>query len=550
MPRRPHRVESRRASRPAKCKNVQEPTILVAHVDPMFEEPVEHLGGRLKVLTDRQYTIEVPHRILDSYRSLSAPPNPINQMGALLREQVPVVTSNDRQSLLAAFNKRLNTVHRDDLSTEVFEESVNIINALPNIFDPWDENDLDRDRWLAKFDAIKVSKMVEGFRQYGDLTPRQLGAKDLSVKQEVLLKRNDPTWAARIICAGTDPYNALTGPCAMVTMERLIALCKQCNVGPVNVQFGYKQSDVALARFLNEDPSMTHCAEGDFSRNDREQRKSVHLLYSCWLRKLGMPEWYISLEEQLSVFTVQSRQFGLWACVMNQLPTGATITTPRNSAYNLTMFAVTCVRQNLRARALILGDDILALTDRPVDLSWWVSTVGEFKMVLKAKGPNLNGEATFLSRRFIMSGVETPCSIPLIGKAIARFNARGTMNSAVTDQVYVAGKSLSYAYEFRHVPCIRRFFLQRYVMTGVEVNCKLELTWFTRSNGIDQYNIVAAITNEKVLISKQQFREWLATIYQIDLTDLFELLTLTILNTDLVLVEHPIVTRLMTMDCA
>jgi hypothetical protein len=516
----------------------------------MFEEPLEHLGGRLKVMTDREFEVEVPHRIIDTYKSLSAPANPVNQLGAVLREQVPVVTSSDRCSLLAAFNKRLNTVHKDDLTQAAFEEASAIIEALPSIFDPWEENELDRQRWMDKFDPIKQAKMEAGFREYADLTPRQLGAKDLSVKQEVLLKRNDPAWAARIICAGTDPYNALTGPCAMITMERLILLCKMHKVGDVRVSFGYKQSDVALAGFLNEDATYSHCVEGDFSRNDREQRRSVHLLYSMWLRKLGMPEWYVKLEEQLSSFTVQSRQFGLWACIMNQLPTGATITTPRNSAYNLTMFAVACRRQHLAARALILGDDILAMTNRKMVLSEWVDTVDEFRMVLKAKAPLLQGQATFLSRRFIVEGVETPCTLPLIGKAIARFNARGTNNSAVTDDVYIAGKSLSYAYEFRHVPCLRSMFLQRYMMTGVDVKAQLELTWFTRSNGIDQYNIVQAITSERVLISKSQFREWLVTTYDIGLTDLMELMTMTILNTSLQLVEHPIVAKLIDMDCS
>jgi hypothetical protein len=331
-------------------------------------------------------------------------------------------------------------------------------------------------------------------------------------------------------------------------MERLILLASLHNVGNVNVRFGYKRSDVSLAQFLAESPMQSHCVEGDFSRNDREQRRSVHLLYSRWLRKLGMPEWYVTLEEQLSQFTVSSRRFGLWACIMNQLPTGATITTPRNSAYNLTMFAVACRRQNLQARALILGDDILAVTSEEMNLAAWVATVDEFKMVLKAKAPLLNGQATFLSRRLITEGVETPCTLPLLGKAIARFNARGTSNSAVTDDVYIAGKALSYAYEFRHVPCLRNVFLQRYQMTAVDVTTQLELTWFTRSNGVDQYNIVRAITDEKVLVSKSQFRDWLATTYGFGLTDLLELMQRVILNTSLELVEHPIVSRLLEMD--
>lgn len=548
MPRRPHHVENQgRASRPA--KPIHDQDITIAFADAMFEEPLELLGGRLKVLTDRQFEIEVPHRIVDTHRALQAPPNPVNQLGALLRDQVPVVTSSDKDSLLAAFNKRLNTVHVDDLSTNALKESKSIISALPDIFNPWVENEVDRQRWLAKFDDVKRRKMINGYREFGDQTPQQLGAKDLSVKQEVLLKRNDPSWAARIICAGSDPYNALTGPCAMVTMERLITLCNLHDVGGVKVKFAYKTSDVKLAQFLNEDPMYFDTVEGDFSRNDREQRKSVHLLYSMWLRKLGLPEWYVKLEEQLSVFTVQSRKFGLWACIMNQLPTGATITTPRNSAYNLTMFAVACRRQQLEARALILGDDILAKTSGIMDLASWVATVDEFRMVLKAKHPVFNGQATFLSRRFIVDGVDVPCSIPLIGKAIARFNARGTSNSAVTDKVYMAGKSLSYAYEFRHVPFLRQFFLQRYMMTDVDVNTQLELTWFTRSNGISQYNIVQAIADEKVVISDDDFRDWLVTVYDIGMTDLTDLMCKTILNESLELVEHSIVAKLIDMDC-
>jgi len=410
---------------------------------------------------------------------------------------------------------------------------------------------------MAKFDQQKRNDMERAREQIFGATAEYIGTKDLSVKQEVLLKRDDPTWAPRVIYAGNDAFNTITGPAMMVAMERLCCLMQTEDdnpnilpgetkygetIGGVKAMFAYKSDDVKLVRHLNQ-PGFPDTVEGDFSRNDREQRKRVAYLIDCWLDILGFPNWLRSLMFRLESYKVQSRAYGFRARLKYQLPTGTTATTFRNSSYNLTMFAVACTRQNIKARANILGDDILAVLTRRFRLDLWIQTVASFKMVLKAKAPQLDGKATFLSRRIIMEH-DYPCMLPLIGKALARFNARGTSNPTCSDSQYMAGKALSYAYEFRHVPSIRDIFLERFEMEddGSKVT-QDELTWFTRTSGIDINNIVQCILSEKVIVPDDTFCGWLITHFDIGLIDTLELCRSIVLNPNLEYVSNPMICK-------
>jgi len=325
----------------------------------------------------------------------------------------------------------------------------------------------------------------------------------------------------------------------MSCMERFCSFLKIHPLGNVNILPAYKQNDVSLLEFLVEDDSLTFTVEGDYSRNDSEQRSRVALIIDAWLVKLNLPEWYRTLCLKLNTYKVQNRQFGFSARVRFQLPTGTTATTYRNSMFNSTMFAVVCNRQNRRGRALILGDDLLARLNQRLDLKAWVLTVADFKMVLKAKAPQLNKHATFLSRRIILDG-ETPCMLPLLGKALARFNARGTMNPSVDDNSYMAGKALSYAYECRHVPWVRNRFLQRYQMHADSNPVFDELSWFTRTSGLDSLDsIVQAIHDEKVLVDDDTFELWLLDLYDSDLYELGAIFDAIILNVEPEVLELP-----------
>jgi len=160
-------------------------------------------------------------------------------------------------------------------------------------------------------------------------------------------------------------------------------------------------------------------------------------------------------------------------------------------------------------------------------------------MVLKGKAVKLNGGATLLSRRLIIFGDEVKCMLPLIGKALARFNARASMNTGVTDSQYMAGKALSYAYEFRHVPFMRDFFMRRFHSEDQSFLTLDDLTWFTRTSGMDIPQLIDAVANETMLVNEDIFREWVMEVYDLGLCDLEEICEMVIPNQVLEFVHHP-----------
>lgn len=491
-------------------------------------------GGRLKQIPLRQFKFNVPFELGEGKHSWEDAPDPVNQLGALIEGDEPVVTSNDFESFLAAFNKRCNFEATDDIDPQSYSEACELIDSLPDLFEPWEENDEDRERWLNKFTDRKRQQMERAFEDVCDADYSYIGTKDLSVKQEVLMKRNDDTWAPRVIYAGNDAFNTITGPPAMIMMERFCHLCSQTPIGPIEIMPAYKKNDVELAAFLM-DSALPETIEGDYSRNDREQRKSVAHLFDRWQKKLGMPQWFRTLNMKIEHFKVQNKQFGFKAKLKYQLPTGTTNTTVRNSTYNATMTAVACKRQNRKGKGVVLGDDLLAKLNKRFNLNKWTNDIASFKMVLKAKSPDINGHATFLSRRLILE-TDTPCMVPLIGKMIARFNARGTSNMAVSTEDYMAGKSLSYAYECRHVPWLRSFYLKRYLKYANVKPVLDELTWFTRTSGIDSIDgIVKAIEDEEVLVTDDEFEFFLLHTYDADLIDLEELMN------EIILCDEPVI---------
>jgi hypothetical protein len=525
------------------------------------------LEGRLKVVAERHFKIIVEHHMGEGRFSYEDAPNPVNQLGPVHQDCTPVVTSNDFESFMAAFGKRCNFMQEkegDDIDDATFKEAMDIIREIPDgLFEPWDENEADRSHWMSKFGPAKQKRMADAFEVIPDATPTYLGTKDLSVKAECLIKRDDPEWAPRVIYAGNDVFNTVTGPPSMVVMQRAVSLTRDMQIpfGEVLVDFGYKTTDTALCDFLFDDIRLKETVEGDFSRNDREQRSRVALIYDAWLSKLGMPLWFRTLLLDLEHFTVRNFRFGFSAKLAFQLPTGTTSTTPRNSLYNGTMFAVAVRRQKLRtedwysdigklyqiaARAVILGDDILARLFRRLALDGWTKTVADFKMVLKAKAPRINGDATFLSRR-IFAEVDQACMVPLLGKMLVRFNVRATSNDAITDSAYMAGKSLSYAYECRHVPLLSRIFLARYWMEADHELVQLEdLTWFTKTSNLSLDQIVAAIRDETVLIDDMDFGLWCCEQYDLDLEEVRELFEMTVLDAEVKVLDMP---NLANMAC-
>lgn len=545
MPRTCHYMRPKRKAGAGVPSPAQAVTRSHEGVAAQHDRSISELDGGLRVTTERQWQIDVPcvFNLEASHRFVEMQ-NPHNQCGPLLEDQVPVVTGSDYDSFMAAVNKRCNVVHTDDLEDDVFLEACELIAKINTKFDEWDENPRDRAVWEAKFSPAKVERMRKSMQDADQATYSYLGTKDLSVKLEVLLKRLDPSWAARVIYAGNDLFNAMTGPAMMETMRRLEIIMDRETLGPVKFCTAYKKSDTTLASFIEQDNhAYPHAVEGDYSANDKHQRNRVHLLFDLLLEKIRMPMWLRKIYLENNSFKVRSYKLGFQANLKNQLPTGTTTTTPRNTIYNQLMFAVSCQRQGLHARALVLGDDLLARTDKVMDLDVWVSTVDRFKMVLKAKAPRMRGGATFLSKRLVTE-VEEPFMVPLVGKALARFNARAIYKDDQTHSQYMAGKSLSYAYEFRHVPFLRKYYLARHEYEDKSNMNLEELSWNTKVSGLELDGLVQSIMDEPVVISDDGFLDWMMETYSLGLCDIEELMELVVMSDEPKMVSHPAVAYL------
>jgi len=523
------------------------------------DRSVFDLSARLTLVQEREIDWKVKHAITDRDAvDLQTVNDPINQLGALHSASVPIVTSNDSTSYFAAVNKRSNFVQdgpADDIDPSMLRRAKSVIASLPDIFETWDENEFDRQRWLAKFDEGKRKRMVVAWDAIDTHTRKELSDKNGSVKIETLVgKRFDKTAAGRIIYAGTDAFNAVTGPPQMVAMERLCSLLEHEGengdrlkvAGRVQCMLGYKKDDLELAKFIISD-EFREVIEGDYSRNDREQRSSVCVLTNLWFKKLGFPLWYTDLMSSLERYTLTNREFGLRVNLMYQLPTGTTNTTFRNSTYNLTMFVVACEIQDRRGKCLILGDDLLACLNKRFNLAAWVRDVALFKMVLKAKAPPLNGHATFLSRR-LFTEVEVPFMVPRIGKMLVRFNARACQNANLSDAAAMAAKALSYAFGCKNVHLFRDVFLKRYEMEMskqdyVEHFDVDSLGWHVRSNGYTLDDIRKRTIEAPNLVHDDDLSQWLTAVYDIDLYDTMEIMEATILCDEAVILEDPRIER-------
>jgi len=476
----------------------------------------------LRLVPVREFQPVVPFR-LDYARQTDKPVYaPVDQLGPVLSQQVPVVTGNDMSSMLAAFNKRCNFKSDERVAPIIRKRAINLARLVFQQMDPYDWTQDIFDRWVAKFGPEKQRRMHEALLRLHDCSFRTLSTRSLMVKGEVLLKRNDPSWAPRIIYVGTDEYNVLTGPLMDEFNKRLCASFDEFSSPEVDkVCFAYTKKDPEIANFL---AGSSRYYEGDFSANDKSQLRDVHEIFAYWLRVSGAPQWWWKLYLKLSkTYDVRSYQYGLSATLSYQLATGGTDTTGRNTVWNLSLWYSFCVEKSLvSTKVAVLGDDIAAgVGEKGICVNSWVQHCLAAGMKLKAHERRFYCDLSFLSRFFVPVGTEN-VMVPLIGKALCRFNARANRNQDVSDAEYMAGKSLSYAYEFRHVAYLRDFFLTRFRSTGISIgSVKLhDLTWFARQDVSGSQDVLQAALNDPLVLSDDEFLEVIMAKYDIGLYDM------------------------------
>jgi hypothetical protein len=397
-------------------------------------------------------------------------------------------------------------------------------------------------KWNSQFKPDKQAKHLKVFPAISECLVKTFTNKEIFVKVEALLKRHSPDWAPRIIYQSSDIHNAILGPIMQACTQRLFKLCALADSSDsVNYKGAYKASSQELADFITRyDSGESIYIESDFNSNDMTQVRDVHILEVKWLRKLGAPLWVTGLMLHANSFAVTARKFAVAARVTNQLPTGAQSTTFRNSVWNMSINYSFCLRHGFIGDTLVLGDDMLMRLDNP-----WksrtrcirrayehVCTLARMRATVVVR--RHLSECSFLSKNFIMTS-HGFVMVPKFGKAVARFNARASSNEAVSDRAYLAGKALSYSYEFRHCPPISRSYYERYLQLVPEGGISLDgLGWNAKGNFLDLgvKGIVRAIQTVTHVTSRDDMTRFYHWKYDLTSTDIILLLLASLFGED------------------
>jgi len=403
--------------------------------------------------------------------------NPANQtddvLGPLIEGNFPVLTDGTFESFLAAFNKRCN-YHTDQCADpKIIAASKKLLNQLVPDQLPLIEWTKDTFlTWLKQFEPAKQVRLIAAVERFPLFRQSEYGAKDVFEKVELLMKRHDPEFAGRIVNASTDLHNALSGPILSECLKRLVkcaALDADAGISKVTVRIAYGATPQDFVQYIDGDGPFI---AADYTANDKMQVADVSMIERDYAVRLGMPIWIAKATLRANKYSVTSRKFGLKASLANQLPSGSTSTTFRNSIWNATIFYAWAKRFGLHIIALILGDDMLAMSKNgrlPKRASRsYAHHANLARMKAKVFVYSHLVDCDFLSRHFVPSA-SGHLVIPKFGKAFGRFNARSN-NGNITHQEYIAGKSLSYAYEFRHSRPMCNLFLERFVATGMPLN--------------------------------------------------------------------------------
>jgi hypothetical protein len=149
--------------------------------------------------------------------------------------------------MLAAFNKRCNYQSHESVDPAIVKSAKHLADLVFPKVEPFGWSEDIFERWIAKFRVEKQLRMRAALLNLHDVDFRSLNTKSLMVKGEVLLKRNDPSWAPRVIYVGSDEYNVLTGPLMDEFNKRLKCALDEFKSPEVEVKFAYTEKDTSIA---------------------------------------------------------------------------------------------------------------------------------------------------------------------------------------------------------------------------------------------------------------------------------------------------------------
>lgn len=388
-------------------------------------------------------------------------------LGPLFEDNHPVLTDGTFNSFMSAFNKRCNYFSNLRADPYIIKSSHKLMTRiipmpLPTI--EWTKELFDS--WVTQFDQHKQNRLVRALDRFATFSHSEFSTKDVFEKVELLMKRHDPEWAGRIVNASTDLHNAMSGPVIAECLKRLVSSAKHDSTLGHNITVQIAYGEVPQ-NFVEQIEGSGPYIEADFSSNDKLQPPDVGQIEYRWAVRLGMPTWLAGCILHANSYTAQSRRFGVRAKLRYQLPSGSTSTTFRNSIWNSSIFYSWARRYGVRCSALVLGDDMLARITSGTLPKRARRDYEHFAKLARMKAKCHVREALvdceFLSRCFVPT-VHGHLMMPKLGRSFARFNARANPND-IPHQQYVAGKALSYAYEFRHYKPLCQAFLTRFLAT-------------------------------------------------------------------------------------
>lgn len=463
------------------------------------------------------------------------------KMGPLLYGLHPVVPDNGYHNSVAAFRKRCNYYSAARATPFIIHCAHEFVKEVcPEPLKPFEWTQSLYSDWRAKFEPEKQQRMDQALRFAPFAKLGDYSMKDIFVKIEALLVGHKPNWAPRVIFKGTDLYNAISGPIFNELMRRF-DVCLNGMRGDWQFRSSYKKTPDEFVPFVERRDEGDYWAEADFSSNDKFQCADVQLLEVSLMRVLGAPEWFVRIHMMTDEFRVKHTKHGISATLKHQLPTGATDTTLRNTFWNGCILWSALKKLGIRkCRALLMGDDMLACLNGESKYltKVYTSVAAEAQMEAKVFRHAYLYQASFLSKLFVPCRIlDKHLTLPLLGKALGRFNMRANQNSQVTDEGYMLGKSIGYAYEFRYYPALRDVFIARSAMEAPFVKSQnqigTEITWNARTAGVTLKNITSKINSHAVagdVLSDDDFTAFCWERYQlggVEVVDLFKQVVLT-----------------------
>jgi hypothetical protein len=127
---------------------------------------------------------------------------------------------------------------------------------------------------------------------------------------------------------------------------------------------------------------------------------------------------------------------------------------------------------------------------------------------------------------------------------------RANRNQAVSDNLYMACKSVGYAYEFRYLPTIRDIFLERFkhnfplaVAKNLKGDYDVEVSWNAKAAGVTLRNITSKIKVSEVL-SDYDFNAFCIERYSLTAEDVYDLFRQVVISDQLIDLEGIVVQKL------